>query len=89
MTLPTSTFIAHFFNLGGPDFVIILLIVLMWGFPIWMVVDCIQRESNEGNTKLIWILVILLAPLGSVIYFFARKLQRPSLPPPGQPDPPQ
>ena len=80
---------ASLFNLAGPDLIIILLIFLMMGFPIWMIVDCVTRESSEGNTKLIWILVILLAPFGSLIYFFARKLLRPSLPSPGQRDLPQ
>ena len=84
MTLPNPTFLASLFNLAGPDLIIILLIFLMMGFPVWMLVDCLNRESSEGNTKLIWILVILFAPLGSVIYFFARKLSRPSLPPAGQ-----
>ena len=77
---------ASLFNLAGPDLIIILLIFLMMGFPIWMIVDCVTRESSEGNTKLIWILVILLAPYGSFIYFFARKVSRPSLPSPGQRD---
>lgn len=89
MTLPIAIFMANSFNLAGPDLIVILLIFLLMGFPIWMIVDCIQHESNEGNTKLIWILVILFAPAGSLIYFFARKLPRPSLPPPGEHNPPE
>jgi len=89
MTLPSATFVASLFNLAGPDLIVVLLIFLLMGFPIWMIVDCTRHESNEGNTKLIWILIILFAPLGSVIYFFARKLPRPSLPPPEQHDLPQ
>ncbi len=59
--------------------------VLAVAFHIWMIVDCATREPDQGNTKVIWLLVILLAPLGSLIYFFARKLQRASLPPPPGP----
>ena len=56
----------------------LLLIVILIAFPIWMIVDCIKNESDEKNNKLIWLLVIMLAPCGSLIYFFARKLPRPS-----------
>jgi hypothetical protein len=87
MTSFTIPIVAFVFNLAGPDLVIILLILVMLGFPIWMLIDCIKHESNVDNNKLIWLLVILLAPLGSLIYFFARKLSRPPksppLPPPG------
>jgi hypothetical protein len=73
--------IATYGNFFGPDMLIILLIIPMsLGFVTWMIVDCIQKESPEGNDKLIWMLVILLAPLGSLIYFFARKLTRPARP---------
>lgn len=81
MTPPITPIIASLFNLAGPDLIIILLILLLMGFPIWMVIDCVNRESNEGNNNVIWLLVILLAPFGSVIYFFSRKLQRQSLAP--------
>jgi len=85
--------VAVFFNLAAPDLIIILLILVMVGFPIWMLIDCIRHESNEDHNKLIWILVILLAPLGSLIYFFVRKLSRPPtsppLPPPRQHNLPQ
>ena len=85
MTLSIAPLIGSLFNLAGPDLMIILVFVLFFmGFPIWMVIDCINHESNDGNSKVVWLLVILLAPLGSLIYFFARKLRRPALPPPGQ-----
>ena len=93
MTFSNLPAVAFVFNLAGPDLVILLLILVMVGFPIWMLIDCIRHESNEDNNKLIWILVILLAPLGSLIYFFVRKLSRPPtsppLPPPGQHNLPQ
>ena len=93
MTFSNLPAVAFVFNLAGPDLVILLLILVMVGFPIWMLIDCIRHESNEDHNKLIWILVILLAPLGSLIYFFVRKLSRPPtsphLPPPGQHNLPQ
>lgn len=76
-------FIALVSNFIGPDGLLLLIIISAFGFTTWMVVDCINHESSVENSKLIWLLVILLAPLGSLIYFFARKLQRPSAPPNG------
>ena len=47
------------------------------GFWIWMLVDCIKYESDEGNNKLIWVLVILFTQLlGAVIYFFVQHRER-------------
>ena len=74
-----TDFMASFFNLAGPDGILVVLIFLLVGFPIWMVVDCVNHEFS--NDKLIWLLIILVAPLGSLIYFFARKVQRPPVPP--------
>lgn len=48
-------------------------------FWVWMLIDAISRTPSEGNTKLIWILVIVLAGIiGALIYFF---VQRPKNPP--------
>ena len=47
------------------------------GFWIWMLVDCIKHESDEGNNKLIWVLIILFTQLlGAVIYFFVQRRER-------------
>ena len=46
-------------------------------FWIWMLVDCLTNEPNEGNDKVIWILVIIFTHfIGALIYFFVRKNQR-------------
>jgi hypothetical protein len=50
--------------------------ILALAFTIWMIVDCATNEVSTGNTKLIWILVIIFVPFGSLIYFFVRKLKR-------------
>ena len=65
---------------AGPD-LLVMLAMVGFGFPIWMIVDCLTKESSQGNDKIVWLLVIILAPLGSLIYFFFRKLRRPSSPP--------
>jgi hypothetical protein len=46
-------------------------------FWIWMLVDCIDEESREGNERVLWLLVILLAHwIGALIYFFFRRPAR-------------
>jgi len=43
-----------------------------------MIVDCAQYET-DGTTKIVWLLVILLAGfIGAPLYFFVRKLPRKS-----------
>ena len=51
-------------------------------FYIWMIVDCAKNE-DEGNTKIVWILVILLTGcIGAPLYFIVRKLPRKNRNPP-------
>jgi hypothetical protein len=46
-------------------------------FWIWVLVDCLTKESAEGNDKIVWTLVILLAPLlGAILYYFVRRPER-------------
>jgi len=53
---------------------IALLLVAFW---IWMIVDCATKEPSEGNDKIIWILVIILASwIGALIYYFVRRPER-------------
>ena len=56
---------------------ILLIGLLGFVFWIWMLVDCLTKESSEGNDKIIWALVIFfLSFLGAVLYFFIRRPQR-------------
>ena len=46
-------------------------------FWVWMLVDCATKEPDEGNSKVVWILIIVFTHLvGAAIYFFVRRLQR-------------
>jgi hypothetical protein len=43
-------------------------------FWIWSIVDAVRNPRLNDNTRLIWILVIVLVgPLGSLIYLFAGR----------------
>jgi formate hydrogenlyase subunit 3/multisubunit Na+/H+ antiporter MnhD subunit len=51
--------------------------IFVFVFWVRMLIECATKESSEGNMKLIWILVILLASwLGALIYYFVRRPQR-------------
>jgi hypothetical protein len=44
---------------------------------IWMLVDCLTKETDERNNRLIWTLVIILTQIiGALIYLIVRRPQR-------------
>ena len=46
-------------------------------FWVWVIYDCITKESSEGNDKVAWLLFVLLVPvLGALIYYFVRRPER-------------
>jgi hypothetical protein len=46
-------------------------------FWLWMLVECATRESSVGNTKIVWILIILFASVfGALLYWFLRRPRR-------------
>lgn len=45
----------------------------VFGFWLWMLIDVCTKEF-DGNEKLIWVLVVVLANwLGALIYFFIGR----------------
>jgi hypothetical protein len=60
----------------------LLLFVLLVGlvgtaFWIWMLVECATKESDQGNEKLIWILIVIFTHfIGALIYFIVRRPAR-------------
>ncbi|ATU08948.1 PLD nuclease N-terminal domain-containing protein [Methanohalophilus portucalensis] len=46
-------------------------------FWIWMLIDCITKETDRSNERLIWIIVIVFTHLlGAILYFILRKNKR-------------
>lgn len=75
-------------GLGFPELLVVLLVAGgALAFWLWMIVDCINRETDPAN-KIAWLLVILLVGfVGAPLYFFVRKLTRPAArPAPAGPD---
>lgn len=64
---------------GLDIFVIVMmsLLVLFLAFWIWALVDCVTKETDEKNTKAVWVGIILLANwIGALIYLIVRRPQR-------------
>ena len=60
-----------FGNFGISE-VLYILATIFW---IWMLIESITKE--RGQDRLIWVLVVLLlGPLGALIYFFVRRSKR-------------
>ena len=56
------------------------IVLAIFAFWIWMLVDCATKESDQGNDKIIWILVIIFTHwLGALIYFLVRRPERKRL----------
>ena len=65
-----------FFYLACMMFSVVLSLAAL-GFWVWMLVDCVSNEPNEGNDKIVWILIIVLTGwIGGLVYYFARRPQR-------------
>ena len=48
--------------------------MILW---VWMLVDCVSKEPSEGNSRIVWILVIILIPwIGALLYLLVRRPQR-------------
>jgi len=53
--------------------------VSIGGMVLWIIVlvEVLQKETDENNTKLLWSLVVILAGwIGALIYLFVRRPER-------------
>ena len=47
---------------------------------IWMLIECLTKETDEGSNRLIWVLVIVfLHALGALLYLIIRRPERKRL----------
>ena len=53
---------------------IAVFVTIFWA---WVLIDCVTKESSEGNDRIVWLLVILFAPvIGALAYYFYRRPER-------------
>ena len=75
-----GVFGAGLFGLGIPE--LLFLLFLMFGiggtiFWVLVLVDCLKNESSQGNDKIVWVVVIVLAHwIGALIYLIVRRPKR-------------
>lgn len=62
---------------GGPEIMVILFICFGLILPIMALVDIASSYFKDGVTKLIWIVIVIFAPvIGSAAYFIVGKGQK-------------
>ncbi|BCU76631.1 PLDc N-terminal domain-containing protein [Luteolibacter sp. LG18] len=63
--------------MGAPELLFIFLGVLPLILSIIALVQCLGAEFRDPNNKIIWVLVILLAPIvGSILWWAIGRNQR-------------
>lgn len=51
-----------------------LVSLVLW---VWMLADCLKKETDEGNTRLIWVIVIVFTYIiGAFLYYLIRRPKR-------------
>ncbi len=54
-------------------FAFIIAVMVLW---VWMLVDVGRRQFTDDNTRLMWVLIIVLAGwIGAIIYYFVGRKQ--------------
>jgi hypothetical protein len=53
---------------------LMMLALIFW---LWVLIDCVTKESSEGNDKLAWTILIIFVPwIGAILYYFVRRPER-------------
>jgi hypothetical protein len=63
----------------GSGWLFLFFLFLLGPLLLWIsaLVSCIKNESAEGNTKVIWVIIIVVLHFfGALAYFLVRRLQR-------------
>ncbi|MCD6361671.1 MAG: PLDc_N domain-containing protein [Armatimonadetes bacterium] len=54
-------------------FAFIIGMMALW---VWMIVDVVRRQFEDDNTRLMWVLIVVLAGwVGAIIYYFVGRKQ--------------
>lgn len=63
--------ISYIFLISG------FILVLSFIFWVWTLADCLRKETDEGNTRLIWVIVIVFTYIvGAILYYLIRRPKR-------------
>ena len=63
-----------FSSVGTAELVLIFLIGAPFLLTIYCLIDLIRAEFKDSSTKLLFIILVLIAPfIGSVVYLFLKR----------------
>ena len=63
--------------IGIQELLLILLLIGGLVFWLWILVDCATKESVAGNTKVVWIIIIVFTNfIGAVVYWGVERRRR-------------
>ncbi len=60
-------------------FTLLVLVVFIAATVFWikMLIECVMKEPDTGNTKLVWVIIIVFTHIiGALIYYVVRRPQR-------------
>ncbi len=58
----------------------VLFILVAFGLFLFVLVDILRHQFNGSNTKLIWVLVVIVLPfVGSMLYLLIGRSQKINL----------
>jgi len=63
-----------FLNLGTQELILLVPVLITVVLYISCIIHCIRNNRLQGNSKLLWLIIILIAPfIGSIIYLIVGK----------------
>jgi len=67
------------FNIGLQELILLIIISGLIALPVFALIDIVRSDFKESNTKIMWVLIVLLLPLlGSIMYFTIGRSQKVS-----------
>jgi peptidoglycan/LPS O-acetylase OafA/YrhL len=56
---------------------LVFISLLSFVFWIWVLIDCVKKETDIGNTRLIWVIIIVFTYIvGAFLYYLIRRPKR-------------
>ena len=63
-----------FLNIDTPELIILFIISIPFVLMVYALIDIVRSDFKDTTHKLLWILIVVLAPLiGSIVYLLWRK----------------
>ncbi len=77
LTAPALAALLAPMNLGFVELFVLLLALPCTALWIWALVDCVTKEPETGNSKVVWVIVIAVTGIvGAGLYLIIRRPQR-------------